>query len=174
MRQLKSKDKIKINGCDYTVTSIVLDTIFARRKSARQDESFDLDIKFEYIDEEKLTGKEKYEILDRLVKPEILLDMAKKNFQLSVLNKHIKKHPNLDFWRQFDPGFKTFNLLWYYGDGAQMLNFKYQEFTFDLDSKASKPDNKLSESKIGEDITVKQKPRNLVELFDRSKFEVSK
>ncbi len=174
MRQLKPKDKIKINGCDYTVTSIVLDTIFARKKFARADESFDSDVKFEYAEIEKLTGKEKYDILERLVKPESLDEMSKKNFQLSILNKHIKKYPNLDFWRQFDPGFKTFNLLWFYNDGAKMLNFKYQEFTFGVDSKGSKPQSVLSEAKIGEDVLVKQKPKNLMELFDRNKFETNK
>lgn len=94
-----------------------------------------IDSILEYLEPEELTGKEKREIVESLLKEEVVKSADRKfaNFQLGVFNKILEKYPSCSFWRFWDPGFKVRNLVWYLGeDGEKMLEEQYRLFAFDI------------------------------------------
>ena len=89
--------------------------------------------------------------------------------EIGVLKKLFSKYPVVEFWRQLEFGFQMRSLLFLWGkNGAPQLEQKYKQFT--LDKLSSKSDNKGSNStlraeKIGEDVKIENKPKNLLDIL---------
>ena len=135
-----------------TVKSINWIYVTVRPLCARQDVEVTID-DIEYIAEEILDGKEKSEIIKRLVKNETLIgDKTNYYREVATLNNLIKKYPDLDFWREFDPGFQAKSLMWYFGGGKLKINDSFNNFNLDFSPKKST----IGEVKLGEDVKVEK------------------
>ena len=116
----------------------------------------------EFISPEVLTGKEKCEIVNRLVDPNTFKEnMSNFYRELSTLNNLIKKYPNLDFWREFTPNFKVKSLIWWFGGGAIQMNDFYNFYS--LDFKVKK--DTIGTVKLGEDIKI-EKQQTLKDILN--------
>ena len=169
----KINDIVRVNAVeispakDCKILSIVLDSIFVRPKFSRQDFEIKEDQIVSWVNEEILTGKEKETIIRRLVKEEFLKseDFHQLHNQLHILKRLIVEYPNLDFWRNFSPPTRVVSLAQYMGANKDALRFQYNQATLDLGAKEQVKEV-LSEEKIGEDIIVKKRPKNMLDLID--------
>lgn len=95
----------------------------------------------------------KHKIVKGLLKDGITIPYV---VEMGVLNRLIKKYPNVDFWLKFSLKFKLNSLKWLQtSDGRQVLDRAYTLFTLDW-----KPKEYIVESgaKIGNDYVVSSKP----------------
>ena len=174
MRIPKVGEKISCNclpqfaGVELTIKSVMLGTVFARVKRGREDVPLEED-QFTYLEPETLTGAEKKEIIIRLVKESYISDILAFRKEQGMLNKLIIKYNNCEFWKDFDPGFQVRSLVFFLGqNGSPQIEQKFKQFT--LDKLSSKSDNKGSNStlraeKIGEDVNIENKPKNLLDIL---------
>lgn len=171
-RKARIGEIIKIRGIpeladkEVRVVAIALGQVWIKpKKNAREDIEVPLDM-VEFIEAEKLETKEKYEIIDKLVKPELLeQDKGRYRIELAILNRLYEKFPNKEFWINFDPGFKIASMIWWQGRGRDDFRKFYNSYCLDMN--AAKPQTKviLSTEKIGEDVQItKTKPKNLFDL----------
>lgn len=144
-----------------TIKSISWIYINVRPLHARQDVEVTID-DIEYISPETLTGEEKKEIVNRLVKPETFKeDISYFYREISTLNNLVKKYPNLDFWREFAPNFQVKSLMWWFGGGTIQMNDFYNFYLLDFDVKKTT----IGKDKIGEDIKI-EKQQTIKEILN--------
>ena len=173
MRQPKIGEKIKINGVEHRITSECMGLYYARPKFARQDIEIDLD-NIEYLSEPKvkkvkkikekppvkITREERGMILRNLVEPDSLRD----NFQreIMILARLVRKFPHKEFLLEgFRPEIKASSLL-YWIDRPEVEKL-YKIFAISLTQ--PQKEIKLEDEKVGEDIQIERRPRNLLELL---------
>lgn len=164
---LEVGQKIKYQGRDGKLTAFFEDTAYVKLKYARAEEMVaisDLEIINEPIKPkvDKLSNKERGEILTRLVEQESI----KLNFkrEWAILNLLIKKFNNLEFWREgFKPALKVESLAyWYHRPEVEQL---YKTWAINLESK--RVEIVLEKEKIGEDIQTTNGTRykNILDLL---------
>lgn len=132
-----------------------MDGVFVKKLFARGSDEFVSFSDIIYLKNETFSGEEKYKILDSWVDSNFLPDDKTKFFQLSVLNRLLKKYSDCSFWRYYVPSFKVKNLLWYFGDGEKTIQIAYNGWRIDLTSKAKVPI--LEAEKVGPDYILKGK-----------------
>jgi len=162
---LKIGQKIKYQGRDGTLTAFFEDTAYIKLKYARAEEMVaisDLEIIEEPIKPkvDKLSNKERGEILTRLVEEKSIKLNFKKEW--AILCKLVKKFPHLGFWREgFKPALKVESLAyWYNRPEVEQL---YKTWAINLESKHE--EIVLEKEKIGTDIHVEKKCKNLLDLL---------
>lgn len=171
-RQPRINEYIKVKGIpeladkEVKVVASALGSVWVKPyKRAREDIEVSLN-QVEFIEPEKLETKEKYEIIEKLVKPELLeQDKTRYKIELAILNRLYEKFPNIDFWKSFDPGYQAKSIIWWQGGGKDDLRKAFNEFA--LDTNRGKPQNRveLTSEKIGEDVQINNtKPKNLFDL----------
>ena len=99
--------------------------------------------------------------LEKGEKKKILLSLLKEDVQtidwkieMSVLNRLLKKYPDLDFWRTFSPGYRVNSLRWFMGEGEKSIRKYYGLFNLDFEPKEKKI---VGDKKVGEDYIPAQK-----------------
>ena len=153
------------------IESILLDTIFCRPKSSRNkqiDVSID-DIEFvesEKVVEDKLTREDRANIVRRLVMEETLKEDGQFVRELQFLGKLIKQYPSVKFWRNFNPSFQVRTCLWWLGNGRDQMRVFWNKEMLDLSCNGHKTEVKLEKEKIGADLPVKRRVKNLIDLLD--------
>ena len=143
-----------------TIKEIKWIYIYVRPFHAKENVEVTID-DIEYIQPEMLTGEEKYTIVNKLVKSEMFKEnISNFNMEIATLNFLIKKYPNLEFWRQFDPGFQVKSLKWWIGSGMMQMNNFYNLFELDFEQKKTT----IGDKKLGEDIKI-EKQQTFKELL---------
>ena len=159
-RKPKAGDKVYVKssilpqfaGKPLTVKEVKFMYVEVLPKYARQTvEIMDDDIE-SYLEPEKLTNDERFQIIDRVVFKEMLDVEGARFHEIIFLNKLVIKYNNLDFWRSFDPGFQAKSLSWFLGGGKPQIYQFYNAFTLDFDKKVSV----IGNVKLGEDIEIKK------------------
>lgn len=172
-RRPKKNDRVYIGGIpeyfqvEMKVKSTLLESVFVRPKGGREDIEVSESDLF-YLDLEELESGEKIELIKKLVKEEFLTDIILLRREQGVLNRLLKKYPDVDFWRGLEIGFQMRSLLFWIGkNGSPQIEQMYREFT--LDKNTAKGNNKsvtnITTEKVGEDIVVRAKPRNLLDII---------
>lgn len=170
MRKPRLSEKVQLlkrgDGL-YKVTKIVdsLDGVFVKEthKRGAKEEFVSLE-DIVYLEDEKMSGEEKYKILESWVDSNYLPDNKIKFFQLSVLNRLVKQYPDLSFWKNYIPEFKVKNLLWYFGDGEKILKIAYNGWKIDLTSRTKSL--MLGTEKVGEDYVLKgKKQKSIIDII---------
>ena len=158
---MKIGDKIKYQGIEGKITSLFDDIVYIKRKYAREEEMVAISDIEEIPKEDKLSTKERGEILTRLVEKESIAENFKR--EIIILNKLISKFPHLEFWREgFKPALKVNSLsYWYHRPEVEQL---YKNWAIDLTKKRETVI--LSDTKVCEDIIVIRKPRNLLDILN--------
>ena len=158
---MKIGDKIKYQGIEGKITSLFDDIVYIKRKYAREEEMVAISDIEEIPKEDKLSTKERGEILTRLVEKESIAENFKR--EIIILNKLISKFPHLEFWREgFKPALKVNSLsYWYHRPEVEQL---YKNWAIDLTKKRETVI--LSDTKVCEDIIVIRKPKNLLDILD--------
>jgi hypothetical protein len=162
-RYPKIGEKVKQDGIEYKITAECMGIYYGKVKYSREDVELDLS-KIEYLEGEKLSKKDLFIILEKLIKEETL--KREKIEQLKLFGRLRKKYPDISFWRDyFEPKYKVAGLLWYFGNGASELELEYKKFTLDL-SLTGKPEKVIiGDVKVGNDLKIEKKPKNLLELL---------
>ena len=158
---MKIGDKIKYQGIEGKITSLFDDIVYIKRKYAREEEMVAISDIEEIPKEDKLSTKERGEILTRLVEKESIAENFKRD--IIILNKLISNFPHLEFWREgFKPALKVNSLsYWYHRPEVEQL---YKNWAIDLTKKRETVI--LSDTKVCEDIIVIRKPRNLLDILN--------
>jgi hypothetical protein len=174
---LKIGQKIKYQGRDGTLTAFFEDTAYIKLKYARNEEMVaisDLEI-VPIIEKEpskprkaygdkppvKITREQRGQILKNLVNEESI----KLNFkrEIMVLARLIRKFPHVEFLLDgFKPAIKANSLLyWINRPEVEQL---YKTWAINLESKPV--EIVLEKEKVGEDIAVAKKAKNLLDILD--------
>lgn len=120
----------------------------------------------DFITPDSLSGEEKKKIINEHVKLEYITDFTVYHREMGILNKIIEKYPDLSFWREyFVPDFQVKSLIFYLASGKDFLKKRYNEFTIDLTTPKTN-NTTLNTEKIGEDVVINSKPKNLIDFLD--------
>ena len=161
-RKPKVGETVKIKGIpdlagkEVKVTACALGYAWIKPyKGAREDIEVPLDL-IEFVQPQEFTGKEKRELIKKWVKEESFADVKIMGRETGIFNSLFEKYPNLEFWREFEPGFQVASLNWWAGSGKDDLRAAFNSFSLDLSS--SKSNNVQTQTeKIGEDVQIKKK-----------------
>jgi hypothetical protein len=157
----KIGEKVKQDGVEYKIVSECLGVYYGRAKYVREDTELDLE-KIQFLTAETLSRDDMFKLVSFYVKEEFL----KNNFinEVKILGRLRKKYPDLSFWREyFRPGYKVKGLMWFFGGGAEELEKQYKLYTIDLTRKPEKAI--IGDTKIGEDLPITKRARNLLDLL---------
>lgn len=168
MRKPKIGEYIKVNGVpelvgkEVKVAACALGSVWVKPKYAREDIEVPIDL-IEFIEPEKLGGHEKNELIKKWVDEKNIESQSLFNNEKRFLNLLIEKYPNLQFWRNFDPGFKVKSLIWWLAGGKMDIQKFYNYYCVDINVSTNN-NLHLENQKIGEDIEIKTKPKNFLDL----------
>lgn len=120
----------------------------------------------EFAEPEKLELAEKKEIINRLVLKEFLPDYKAMIRELGVLSQLTDRYRNLDFWRNLEWEVQLKTLAFFIGAGEKELRIAYNKYVFSLDENTTKQENiEIGTEKIGIDLEIVKKPKNLLDLL---------
>jgi hypothetical protein len=164
--------RLKADQSEWKVVDYCLGLVSLREnvKHSRKKTEVDLS-QIEYTEEEKkkqkappppikLNRQERMEILKRLVEESSIRD----NFlrEVMVLSRLIRRFPHVDFWKEgFKPALKVNSLL--YWENRPEVEKLYKDWAICL----TKPveEIKLEQNKVVEDLPIRKKARNLLDLL---------
>jgi hypothetical protein len=162
MRKPKINEFIRVKGIpdligkEVRVTAVALGYVWIKSyKGAREDIEVPLDL-VEFINPETFSLKEKKELIKKWVKPENLRNYKDIVRELGFFSKIFERYPNLEFWKQFEPGFLVASLSWWLNGGKDDIRAAFNTFSLDL-SPSNLNNAHIQNEKIGEDVQVRKK-----------------
>lgn len=162
-RKPKVGEKVFQDGVEYKVVEEFLGFYYGKKKYARENTLLD-PAKTKFLTEEKLSRDEIFQLLKGYVQEEFLKDNFVK--EIGVFGRLRQKYPDLTFWREyFRPDFKVKSLLWFLGGGSKDIELQYKKWTYNPDLTNQEKTVNIGTEKVGEDIEVKKKPKNLLDLL---------
>ena len=172
MRKPRIGEKVSINtipslvGKEVTIKSFLLDSVFVRQKFGREDiEVNESDLV--YLEPIKLLASQKIDIIKRLVKPDCINNILALRKEQGVLNRLVGKYNDADFWLNLELGFQLKSLVWFFGSGSDQIRIRFSQFA--LDKSQATCNNSpitLREEKIGADVPIVNKPKNLLDILN--------
>jgi hypothetical protein len=173
MREPKKDEivRLKANQSEWKVIDYCLGLVILRENKKHSRKKIEVDLsQIEYTTEEKPKKKSEPAVrLTRLQRGEILKSLVteesiKENFQREIVgvSKLINKFPHVEFLLEgFKPAIKA-NSVFYWLNRPEVEQL-YKNWSIDLTRKTE--EIVLEKEKIGTDIEIKRKPKNLLELL---------
>lgn len=104
-------------------------------------------------------------LIKNFLKYERQFDPKTSALEMFNARKLIADYPDEEFWTNLDIGFKLNSLAFFQSPkGQEILKRKYAESKFEL---PVAPQHNISNTKVGDDVTVIQKPKSIHEFLKR-------